>query len=113
VALDCLKVLQETMWHFYQKAKILASLGENADFEAIDAAMVQAAHWATQIAGYKYPKLQAIKVNVADREPLTIDSMTREQLRDSIMADFERLHAAGYLPPAAEPNKGRADRGGR
>ena len=43
VSLDSLAVLEQAMRHFYIKAMVEKSLGEKADWKAVDAAMVQAA----------------------------------------------------------------------
>jgi hypothetical protein len=61
VALDCMRVLQETMAHFYYKAKVLLTLKEDADFDAIDSAMSQAAHWAVQLAASNIPSCRRSK----------------------------------------------------
>jgi hypothetical protein len=42
-ALDAMAVLQETMSHFYFKAKVLKTLGVDAPFEQIDDLMEKAA----------------------------------------------------------------------
>ena len=44
--LDSLLVLEETMRHFYLKARIEESLGKDADWKAVDTAMVEAGRWA-------------------------------------------------------------------
>ena len=48
VSLDSLAVLEETMRHFYIKAMVEKSLGEKADWKAVDAAMIQAASLARE-----------------------------------------------------------------
>ena len=42
-ALEAMAVLQETMGHFYYKAKVLKTLGADAPFEEIDDLMEKAA----------------------------------------------------------------------
>ena len=50
VSLDSLAVLDQTMRHFYIKAMAERSLGPQADWKTVDAAMVQAAALAEKIA---------------------------------------------------------------
>ena len=57
VSLDSLAVLEQTMRHFYIKAMVEQSLGPNADWKAVDAAMLQAAALAKEIAPYKHQRL--------------------------------------------------------
>jgi hypothetical protein len=57
----------------------------------------------------RHPKVQAIRLAGDPNAPLLPESMTLEQLRDSILADLERLRDAGDLPSlsqgvAANPN---------
>jgi hypothetical protein len=96
-SLDALAVLQEVMGHFCYKARVLKSLGPDADFDAIDAAMAQAGKWAKEVAVFKHARIQAIRLAVDPTKPTLPENMTLEQLRDSIMDDFERLREAGIL----------------
>ena len=80
-ALDALAVLQEVMSHFYHKAKVLKGMGENADFDAIDAAMSETGKWAKEVAQFKHAKIQAIRLAVDPNMPTLPENMTLEQLR--------------------------------
>jgi len=62
VPLDSLDVLEQTMRHFYIKAMVEKSLGEKADWKAVDAAMVQAAAMAEKVAVYRHTKLAAVRL---------------------------------------------------
>ena len=106
-------VLQEVMSHFYHKAKVLKGMGENADFDAIDAAMSETGKWAKEVAQFKHAKIQAIRLAVDPNMPTLPENMTLEQLCDSIMDDFERLREAGILSlPKHNGNEEETD-GGR
>ena len=104
-ALDALAVLQEVMGHFYYKAKVLKTMGAHADFEAIDDAMEKAGRWAKEVCAFKHAKIMAIKPASDPNAPVPPEHMTLEELRDLIMADFERLRDAGVLSlPKREVN---------
>jgi hypothetical protein len=95
--LDALAVLQEVMGHFYYKAKVLKTMGADADFEAIDDAMEKAGEWAKEICVFKHARIQAIRLASDPNAPVLPEHMTLEELRDSIMADIERLREMGVL----------------
>jgi len=103
-ALDALAVLQEVMGHFYYKAKVLKTLGADADFEAIDDAMEKAGRWAKEICVFKHAKIQAMRLASDPNAPVLPESMTLEELRESIMDDFKRLQDAGVLTLPLQTN---------
>ena len=88
-------VLQETMGHFYYKAKVLKTLGADAPFEEIDDLMEKAAKWAEKIAAFKYAKIQAMRLASDPNAPVLPESMTLEELRESIEGDIARLRERG------------------
>ena len=95
-ALEALAVLQ-TMGHFYYKAKVLKTLGADAPFDQIDDLMEKAAKWAKEIAVFKHAKIQAMRLAVDPNAPLLPENMTLDELRNSIIADLERLRERGVL----------------
>ena len=104
-ALEAMAVLQEVMAHFYYKAKVLKTTGADAPFEQIDDLMEKAAKWAKEIAVFKHAKIQAIRLASDPNAPILPEHMTLEELRNSIMADFERLRETGVLSlPKREVN---------
>ena len=103
-ALDALAILQEVMGHFYYKAKVLKTLGADADFEAIDDAMEKAGRWAKEICVFKHAKIQAMRLASDPNAPVLPESMTLEELRESIMDDFKRLQDAGVLTLPLQTN---------
>jgi hypothetical protein len=103
-ALEAMAVLQETMGHFYYKAKVLKTLGADAPFEEIDDLMEKAAKWAEKIAAFKYAKIQAMRLASDPNAPVLPESMTLEELRESIMDDFKRLQDAGVLTLPLQTN---------
>ena len=62
VSLDSLDILEQAMRHFYIKAMVEKSLGERADWKAVDAAIVQAAALAEKVAAFRHPKLAAVRL---------------------------------------------------
>jgi hypothetical protein len=54
-----LNVLEETMLHFYIKTKVEQSLGEKANWVAVDAAMEKAAIYAEKVAAFRHAKLSS------------------------------------------------------
>jgi hypothetical protein len=61
-SLDSLDSLERAMRHFYIKAMVEKSLGEKADWKAVDAAMVQAATLAEKVAAFRHPKLSPVRL---------------------------------------------------
>ena len=99
-------VLQETMSHFYFKAKVLKTLGVDAPFDQIDDLMEKAAKWAKELAVFKHAKIQAMRLASDPNAPVLPEHMTLDELRESIMADFERLRETGVLSlPKREVNR--------
>ncbi|HWW34306.1 MAG TPA: hypothetical protein VNZ23_03625 [Xanthobacteraceae bacterium] len=98
-------VFRSWQGHFYYKAKVLKTLGADAPFEEIDDLMEKAAKWAEKIGAFKYAKIQAMRLASDPNAPVLPEHMTLEELRDSIMADFERLREMGVLSlPKREVN---------
>ena len=95
--MDSLAVLEEVMWHFYCKAKILESMGEEGDYEEVDKAWSETGRWAKEVAQFKHAKIQAIRLGGDPNAPVLPENMTLDELRDSIMADLERLRERGVL----------------
>src|SRR6476620_7458373 len=62
IALDSLAVLEEVMRHFYCKAKILESMGQEGDYEEVDKAWSETGRWAKEVAQFKHAKIQAIRL---------------------------------------------------
>ena len=93
-ALEAMGVLQEVMAHFY-KARVLKTLGADADFDAIDAAMDRAGKWAEKLAVFKHAKIQAMRLASDPNAPVLPETMTLEELRESIEGDIARLRERG------------------
>ena len=97
ISLNSLAVLEEVMRHFYCKAKILESMGEEGDYEEVDKAWSETGRWAKEVAQFKHAKIQAIRLGGDPNAPVLPENMTLDELRDSIMADLERLRERGVL----------------
>ena len=98
-ALEAMGVLQEVMAHFY-KARVLKTLGADADFDAIDAAMDRAGKWAEKLAVFKHAKIQAMRLASDPNAPVLPETMTLEELRESIEGDIARLRERGVRRPS-------------
>ena len=67
--------------------------------------MEKAAKWAKELAAFKHAKIQAMRLASDPNAPVLPEHMTLEELRESIMADIERLRETGVLSLAPEPLK--------
>jgi hypothetical protein len=85
VPLDTLDVLEQTMRHFYIKAMVEKSLGEKADWKAVDAAMIQAAALAEKVAAFRHPKLSAVRL-AGELNKSPTDGATLDELLERIKA---------------------------
>ena len=83
------------MAHFYNKARVLKTLGADADFDAIDAAMDRAGKWAEKLVVFKHAKIQAMRLASDPNAPVLPETMTLEELRESIEGDIARLRERG------------------
>jgi hypothetical protein len=93
LSLDGLAVIEETMRHFYFKAKVEESLGERANIQTVDDMMEKAARWAKEVINFRHARLSAIKLAGDPNNPLrTIrDNVTAEELRAELIANMEKL----------------------
>ena len=98
--LDPMQVLEEAMQHFYRKAKIEESLGRFCDFRIVDKAIETAARIAREIVSFRYPRMSAMKLAVADpNADLLRGDMTADEMREIIR---RKLIEEGLLPPPVE-----------
>ena len=97
ISLDSLAVLEEVMRHFYLKAKILESMGQEGDYDAVDRAWAETGKWAKEVAAFRHAKIQSIRLAGDPNAPVLPEHMTLDQLRESIIVDFERLREMGVL----------------
>ena len=101
-SLDSLAVLEEAMRHFYIKAMVEQSLGERADWKAVDAAIVQAATLAEKVAAFRHPKLSAVRLaGELNRKPM--DGATLDELLARIKAELTKLGPILDLEVVREP----------
>jgi hypothetical protein len=96
ITLNSLGILRETLAHFYWRARILETLGGEGDYDLLDRAWAECGRWAEKLAQFEHPKIQAVRL-AGDPNALLPQDMTREQLRESIMADLERLRDIGAI----------------
>jgi hypothetical protein len=96
VAVDSLSILEETMRHFYFKARILEGLGE-VDAKALDQAWEQAGKWAKEVATFRHAKIAAIKLAVDPNDKALGGDLTLDQLTKGIMEDLARLVDSGVI----------------
>jgi hypothetical protein len=110
VSPDSLAVLEEAMRHFYIKAMVEKSLGKEADWEAVDAAMVQAAAMAEKVASYRHPKLSAMRfAGELNKKPT--DGASLDELLERIKAQLTKLAPIIDLEVVCERQGSRTEGG--
>jgi hypothetical protein len=97
IQLDSLAILEEVMRHFYWKARILEGMGTEGEFHEVDKAWAETGRWAKEVAAFRHARIQSIRLAGDPNAPPLPENMTREQLRESIMADLERLRDIGAI----------------
>jgi hypothetical protein len=97
ISLNSLAVLEEVMRHFYLKAKILESMGQEGDYGEVDKAWSETGRWAKEVAAFRHAKIQSVRLAGDLNAPVLPEHMTLDQLRVSILADVERLREMGVL----------------
>jgi hypothetical protein len=102
ISLDCLGVLEEAMRHFYLTALIEKSAGEHADWEAVDAAMVQAATLARVLAAWRHPKLSAVRI-AGEPKHGPADGATLDELLVRIKTELAKLGPILELEVVRDP----------
>ena len=109
VSLDSLAVLEQAMRHFYIKAMVEKSLGERADWKAVDAAMVQAAAMAEKVATYRHPKLSTVRL-AGELNKKPTDGATLDELLARIKTELTKLGPILDLEVVREPEGARTER---
>ena len=86
-------------------------MGTEGDYDAVDRAWAETGKWAKEVAQFRHPKIESIRLGGDPNAPLLPENMTLDELRDSIMADLERLRERGVLDLPRLPQ--HADANGR
>jgi hypothetical protein len=102
--------MEETMRHFYVKALVEKSAGEHADCKAVDAAMIQAASIARDVAAYRHAKLSAVRL-AGEIKQGPADGATLDELLERIKADLNVLGPILEMEIVREPDGSRAKGG--
>ena len=89
------------MRHFYIKAMVEKSLGERADWRAVDAAMIQAAAMAEKVAVYRHTKLAAVRLAGELKRPT--DGASLDELLERIKTELTKLGPILDLEVVREP----------
>jgi hypothetical protein len=110
ISLDSLGVMEEAMRHFYLSAQIEKSAGEYADWKAVDAAMVQAAALAKEVAAYRHAKLSAIRL-AGEIKQGPADGATLDELLERIRGELTKLGPILQLEVVHEPPGSRTEGG--
>jgi hypothetical protein len=98
------------MRHFYIKAMVEKSLGEKADWKAVDAAMVQAAALAEKVAAFRHPKVSAVRL-AGELNKKPTDGATLDELLERIKSQLEKLGPILDLEVVREPQGSRTECG--
>jgi hypothetical protein len=80
--LDSLAILEQVMRHFYWKARILEGMGTEGDYDAVDRAWAETGKWAKEVAQFRHPKIESIRLGGDPNAPLLPENMTLEELPD-------------------------------
>lgn len=75
---------------------MLEGLGSDVDWEALDQALELAGKWAARVAGFRHPRIAAVKL-ARDPNDKAPGEQSLEQLRQGIMQDLEKLADAGVI----------------
>ena len=106
LSLDSLGVMEEAMRHFYLRAQIEKSAGEYADWKAVDAAMVQAASIAKEVAAYRHAKLSAVRL-AGELRHGPADTATLDDLLERIKGELTKLGPIIDMEVVREPQGSR------
>jgi hypothetical protein len=98
--------MEEAMRHFYLRALIEKSPGEYADWKAIDAAMVQAASIAKEVAAYRHAKLSAVRL-AGELKHGPADTATLDELLERIKGELSKLGPILDVEVVPEPQASR------
>ncbi len=102
---DSLAIMEEAMRFFYAEAfaERWKSDGSEGNKQIIAANYKEAVAIAKEVAGFRHPRLSAVKIAGNPNEPLIPDNMTIEQLRQDIVSEVARLGHVLDLPVVREP----------
>ena len=106
LSLDSLAVMEETMRHFFIKAMVEKSAGEHADWKAVDAAMIQAASIARDVASYRHAKLSAVRL-AGEIKQGPADGATLDELLERIKFELNKLGPILNMEVVREPEGSR------
>ena len=96
ILLDSLDVMEAGMQYFF--ARFQAERAEKKpDWDKADAALLQAVAIAKDITPYCRPRLTAMKIAHDPNSDRSLDNMSREELRRSVMHDLEELQKLGVF----------------
>jgi hypothetical protein len=86
---DSLDIMEQVMRHFYLRALIELSMGDQADWTAVDSPMQKALAAAEKVARYRHAQLSAVRLagDVNDK----VDSATLDELLDNIKSELTTL----------------------
>lgn len=101
-SIDSLDVLEEVMRHFYIKAQVEKTLGDQTDWKAVDNALLQAAHAAEKVAAFKHAKLSSVRL-AGDLNVRSTDGATLDQLLERIKTELGKLGPIIDMEVARDP----------
>ena len=110
MSLDSLKVLEEAMRYFFVKAMIEKSVGVNANWKAVDAALLQAAAMAEKVATYRHAKLSPVRL-AGEITHGPADGATLDELLERIKGELNKLGPILDMEIVREPEGSRTEVG--
>jgi FkbM family methyltransferase len=108
---DSLDVLEKVVRHFYLRGLIEQSMGVEADWKAVDAALVQAASIAKEVAKYRHAALSAVRLAGDINAKATLDGASLDELLVKIKDQLRKLGPLIDLEAIREPQGSRTEGG--
>jgi hypothetical protein len=102
-------VLEKVVRHFYLRGLIEESMGNETDWKAVDAAFVQAAAIARDVAKYRHAALSAVRL--AGDINAKVEDLSLDELLVKIKEELRKLGPLIELEAIREPQGSRTEGG--
>jgi hypothetical protein len=108
-SLDSLEVMEGVMRHFYLRAMTEQRMGDDADWNSVDALMLKVLAAAEKVARYRHAQLSAVRLSGdLNARP---ENVNLEELLESIKADWAILGPLIDVGPGTAPQRSRTEGG--
>jgi hypothetical protein len=96
--LDSLEIMEGVMRHFYLRALIEQRMGDDADWNRVDALMLRTLSAAEKVARYRHSQLSAVRL-AGDINAKNYDDVTLDELLVTIKSEMVKLGPLIGLDP--------------